>query len=137
MTTHALTAKAIREELKRYFPGTKFQVTSRSFSMGDDVSIGWLNGPTTEAVEKITDKYQEGNFNGMEDIYEYDNRREDIPQVKYVMTSRSISPEILENTAKEIAKRFGFDGNDEHAWIHTLGDWKQQAVYKELRSKSL
>lgn len=67
-----LAAKNIRTELKIAFPGIKFSVTSKTFSGGDSVDINWELGPTTKEVEKITGKYQEGSFNGMEDIYEYD-----------------------------------------------------------------
>ena len=35
-------------------------------------------------AEKIVSKYQYGHFDGMNDIYEYSNSREDIPQAKYI-----------------------------------------------------
>lgn len=87
-----LAAKNIRTELKAAFPGVKFSVTSDTFSGGDSVDIGWELGPTTKQVEAITGKYQEGSFNGMEDIYETD--RENIwPDIfggaKYVSENRS------------------------------------------------
>jgi hypothetical protein len=140
MTPHAQTAQAIRQELKVKFPGTKFTVRSSSFSMGDDVSIGWLNGPTTREVEKITNKYQEGSFDGMQDMYEYNNSRDDIPQVKYVMTSREISEEIRENTAQEIAKKFGIaDVEDDQAWFNVFRYYgaKRSEVFKVLADKAL
>jgi glyceraldehyde-3-phosphate dehydrogenase/erythrose-4-phosphate dehydrogenase len=134
MTTHAQTAKAIREELKKEFPNTAFSVRSSSFSMGDDVRIEWTNGPTTEQVEQITNKYEYGQFDGMIDLYEMTNVRHDIPQVKYIMTTRNIDKEIEEKTAQDIANRFGFDRNNPQDWFDKLGMWENQAVYKELRS---
>ena len=95
-SSHAGAAAAIKAELKAAFPGIKFSVTSDSFSMGDSVHISWTDGPTTEEVKAISGKYQYGHFNGMEDIYEHTNRREDIPQSKYVSESRSKS-EIVTN----------------------------------------
>lgn len=59
--------KNIRIELKRAFKGVKFSVTSSY----DTVNINWTDGPTYAQVEKLTSKYQEGSFNGMEDLYEY------------------------------------------------------------------
>ena len=137
MTTHAQTAKAIREELKKAFPNVSFSVRSSSFSMGDDVRIKWTNGPTTEQVENITKKYEYGTFDGMTDLYEIDNKRNDIPQVKYIITSRTITEDIKEKTAQEIADRFGFDRNDQKAWMEKLGEWEQQAVYKKLKDVEL
>lgn len=90
-----LAAKNIRTELKRAFPGTKFSVTSDGFSGGDSVDVRWSMGPTAKEVEAITGKYQEGSFNGMEDIYEYD-RENVIPDLfggaKYVQEHREDSP---------------------------------------------
>ena len=137
MTTHAQTAKAIREELKKAFPNVSFSVKSFSFSMGDDVRIEWTNGPTTEQIENITKKYEYGTFDGMTDLYEIDNKRNDIPQVKYIITSRTITEDIKEKTAQEIADRFGFDRNDQKAWMEKLGEWEQQAVYKKLKDVEL
>jgi len=94
LSTAANTAKAIREELKANFAGVKFSVTSENFAGGNSVNISWSDGPTTEQVSNISNKYQYGHFNGMEDIYEYTNDRNDIPQAKYVSESRSMSDEI-------------------------------------------
>lgn len=85
-------AKNIRHELKRAFPGIKFSVRSETFSGGDSIDISWDLGPTSKEVEAITGKYQEGHFNGMEDIYESD-RNNIWPDLfggaKYVHTRRS------------------------------------------------
>lgn len=104
-TEAARTAQVMRKELKTNFPGIKFKVRSDTYSMGDSVSISWDNGPTTKAVNDIVNKYQYGHFNGMEDIYEYSNKIEDIPQVKFVQTSRHISDDIY-NQAFEFGKQY-------------------------------
>lgn len=88
LSSQAQAAKAIRAELKVAFKGVKFSVTSESYSMGDSVSVSWTNGPSRAEVDAITDKYQEGHFNGMIDSYEYSNKRADIPQVMFVHTTR-------------------------------------------------
>jgi len=95
-SSHALAAAAIKKELKTVFPKMKVSVTSDSFSMGNSVSVSWNDGATVSEVEDIADKYQYGHFNGMEDIYEYSNSRDDIPQAKYVTTSRHMSEETKE-----------------------------------------
>lgn len=112
-------AQAIREELKAVFPGIKFTVKSDNFSGGNSVSIGWVDGPTTQEVAKITGKYQYGHFNGMEDIYEYSNRRDDLPQAKYVSEHRGQGAEVLSQVDK-LAKLIGekeYDYRNEPAQI--------------------
>ena len=92
-STAANCAAAVREELKKNFPGIKFSVTSDNYSMGDHVRVSWTDGPTTDEVEKFTDKYQYGHFDGMTDMYEYSNTRDDIPQTKHMFTERRMSDE--------------------------------------------
>jgi hypothetical protein len=87
----AQTATAIRRELKTAFPLTKFRVTSDNFSGGNAVRINWVDGPTYDEVSRLTVKYEYGRFDGMWDLYEYTNVRDDIPQVKYVTHHRQMS----------------------------------------------
>lgn len=94
LTGAALCALAIREELKKQFPSYKFSVTSDNFAGGNSVHISWTDGPTEEQVTKFTNKYQYGHFNGMEDMYENSNSRDDIPQAKFVTENRTISAEL-------------------------------------------
>lgn len=89
----AQCAKSIRTELKKRFPNFKFKVKSESFAGGTSVNILWFNGPTIKQVENITNKYQYGHFNGMTDSYECSNKREDIPQARFISTSRILSLE--------------------------------------------
>jgi len=101
-SSHASTAAAIRQELKTKFPNIKFSVTSESFAGGNAARISWENGATVAAVEEITQKYQYGRFNGMEDIYENSNDRDDIPQVKYVTESRSITDDLVNEVKTQL-----------------------------------
>ena len=94
VSSHAAAANAIKAELNKAFAGIKFSVKSSSFSMGNSVDISWTDGPTVREVEAISQKYQYGHFNGMEDIYENTNWRDDIPQAKYVTESRTQSENI-------------------------------------------
>ncbi|KKN64667.1 hypothetical protein LCGC14_0489360 [marine sediment metagenome] len=101
--------KNLRRELKDAFPETKFSVRSRSYSGGDSIDINWTDGPTTEVVEKISGKYQQGDFNGMEDIYEYSNSNvwpDVFGGAKYVMTNRSYSNEAYLQAVAEVEKEW-------------------------------
>lgn len=94
------TAKLIRRDLRAEFPGTKFSVRGRSFSMGTAIDIGWTDGPLTKTVDAVVRVYQAGHFNGMDDLYEYESTlvaNEDGSLVdvsygaKYVQTQRDVS----------------------------------------------
>lgn len=104
MSTHAEAAKMVRKELKQTFPEIKFRVTSKSYSGGDSLRVSWINGPTSKEINAIISKYQYGHFDGMYDIYENSNNRNDIPQVKYVFADREIAEEIKEEVFKNLQR---------------------------------
>jgi hypothetical protein len=115
LSDHARVAKNIRRELRDAFPGVKFSVRSDSFSGGDSVDIRWSLGPSSGAVEKITAKYQQGSFNGMIDLYEYDDSIESravaevLGQVKYVSPSREIPEHIRETIGRSLCECYGVE----------------------------
>jgi hypothetical protein len=106
-----IAAKNIRAELKAAFPSIKFSVRTERFSMGNAIRIGWTDGPNTKQVEAITDKYQAGEFNGMEDIYEYSRSdwKDAFGSGKYITTSRDYSASLIESAITIVCKRFGAD----------------------------
>ena len=137
-------AKNIKKELAKAFPGVKFSVRSQSFSGGDFIDIDWTDGPTEEMVKKITDKYQEGDFDGMEDIYR--NNHENVwPEVfggaKYVMEQRRDSGKLILKTAQNMYPKYELSETD----LDKYGSLEQSAkltreqcqdVYREARKTS-
>lgn len=111
ISTHSKAAKLIRAELKTNFPKIKFRVSSRSYAGGNSIDINWDNGILTEHVKKIVNKYQYGHFDGMYDLYEMSNCREDIPQVKYVFCNRNITNDIEEKAFNFGKSIFSFLSN--------------------------
>lgn len=87
LTPAAVCAKAIRKELKETFPGSKFTVRSRNFAGGNSVDVGIYDTKIDcKKVDELLAKYEYGSFDGMTDMYNYDNKRDDVPQVKYVLS---------------------------------------------------
>lgn len=123
-SSHAAAAQAIRDELKKAFKDCKFSVTSDSFSGGNAVRISWTDGVTAGEVENIVNKYQYGHFDGMNDIYENTNSRDDIPQVKYVTASRTISDEALTKIKNAICELMDFSSADQYR------DQPEQIAYR-------
>lgn len=135
-SSHALGTRNLKIELERSFPGIKFSIKSKSFSGGDSIDISWTDGPLQEEVEKISGKYQEGNFDGMEDIYNYNHAA--FPEVfggaKYVMESRHESAELT----KSVALNLGFKVEDFDQWGNiapsaNLTTEQEQMIYREAR----
>jgi hypothetical protein len=104
ISSEAAAAKMIKQELKKLFPLVKFSVKSSSYAGGNSVDVQWENGPTYDTIERVTGKYQYGNFDGMTDSYEYSNRRKDIPQAKYVQVSRRVTKDIQEQVFQYLRK---------------------------------
>ena len=112
---HAQAAANIRKELKAAFPGVKFSVTSDSYAGGNSVSIHWTEGPTTERVEAISGKYQEGSFDGMIDLYTASSERrftEAYGGAQYVQCQRSESDALREVLTAAYREAVDCEGND-------------------------
>ena len=105
MTDAAVTAKAIRKELKAIFPSTKFRVRSSNFAGGDAVDIYWTDGPSYEMVERLVKKYETSTFDPYTDCQGFDrsNCPADVPGASFVMCNHSTSEEF-EKAAEEFYK---------------------------------
>ena len=136
-STHAETAKAIRKELKNLFPACKFRVNSQSFSGGTAVDVKWTDGPTVAAVDSVVNKYQYGHFDGMTDYYDASNRRNDIPQAKYVHTHRSFSEGVRAAATAKVAKYWGIQDFDENKFYPEQNAWGSTLVGRSLQDTSL
>lgn len=117
-------AANLRRHLKHAFPGVKFSVRSDTFSGGDSIDIKWAMGPTVKEVEAIADRYQEGHFNGMEDIYE--NDRENVwPALfggaKYVNANRE-DGEAYNTIAGHLCDLFNIERPANNAFWTLRGD---------------
>lgn len=137
----ALGAQNIKTELARAFPGIKFSVKSESYSGGDSINVSWIDGPTDEEVKKITDKYQESDFNGMEDIKEY--RHTTWPTIyggaDYVFENRDYAEETRILLVKELCRLCNCECSDPYYNVRIPG-WDDRAcdiVYRILRQQSI
>jgi hypothetical protein len=116
-TQSALCARDVKQLLKKEYPTIQFSVRSDNFANGNSVDIGWNLGPTSDEVDKLVSKYQYGHFDGMIDMYEHSNMRDDINQAKFVSCQREYK------TDEEIE-------NDKLSWR----DPKRRNLYKEEKT---
>lgn len=108
LTGAAATAAAIRARLKKEFPGVKFSVTSKNFSMGNSVDIDWTDGPFYDQVNDITYQYCYGRFDGQQDLsYNVDiDPALGCPGSKFVSCHRRLSPEYKAKIKEVLESRY-------------------------------
>jgi len=106
--SRVVAAANIRIELKAAFPGVKFSVKTKSFSGGDDIWVGWIDGPMTEQVDLIIQKYSGGSFDGMTDCYNYsrDAWTDAFGDSKYVFASRNYSDAAIESCIRTVRAKY-------------------------------
>lgn len=108
LSRQAAAAKMIRQELQRN--GVRGSVTSESFAGGNAVRVRIEQDVLPAVYEQIRSfagQFQYGHFDGMHDIYEYSNGREDIPQAKYVSVEIEYSAEIKAAAREYVMSYFG------------------------------
>jgi len=144
-SSYAIGAKNIKIELKKAFPSIKFSVTSEGYSMGCSINISWDNGPSRKEVEKFTNKYQEGWFDGMQDLYNYSDQvwTDVFGGAKYVSCDREITEDVATKIAEGFSEYNGhqFTGDlcdtvDPTEPYRDIGRW-WDAVWKFVEDKDL
>jgi hypothetical protein len=68
-TSAAAGAQQMRQALKEKWPNIKFSIRSETYSGGNSIRVSWNFGPTIKEVETITGIWQDGYFDGMQDMY--------------------------------------------------------------------
>jgi len=138
ISNYAAAAKQIRVWLKAQ--GIAARVNSEGYSMGSSVNV-YIEDQMPEVVAKVkafAEKYQYGHFNGMEDIYEYSNSRDDIPQAKFVFVNNYISDAMRQEIWDFILGYYGnnFEGapdDAKNASNYRVIDWNMygdQMIYR-------
>jgi hypothetical protein len=129
---HALAAANLRRELVRMFPGVPFSVKSESYSGGCSVTVYWHDGPVSERVQKLCDKYTDHSFDGMTDStsYEPTTWTETFGNANYVRAARSETDALYQ----EASDALGWGLLVIDRGLITNMDWeKAQMVVREAR----
>ncbi len=131
-------AKNIRIELKRAFASVKFSVTTARGT--GSININWTDGPTEEEVEKITRKYQQGDFDGMTDCYNY-NHSNVWPDVfggsQYIFENRHESPELTLRVAQGMGFKLESGEYDIYGNLPGVDYETSRMIYREVRKTSI
>lgn len=143
LTQAALTAKAIKNELKGLYSNVTFKITSKNYAGGDSVRISWTDGPEEKEIESLVKRYQYGNFDASTDYYDINNSIDGLPQVKYVFTSKSYSYEKALEYCSKIKNKYGIEIEIEklensyenykilnNSWLDNFRCYKSEFLYK-------
>ena len=137
ISRHAGAAKMIRAYMKAN--GIAGSVRSESYSMGSSVRVHVQDLLPAQYAElkAFANQFQYGHFDGMIDLYEYSNSREDIPQVKYVFVDNKMSDELGESIYQFIKGYYAGMENapasfkDAHSFYNeNFGDYVSRLVYR-------
>lgn len=131
-STQAQAAAMIRKHLKAH--GIKARVTSSSASMTNSVNVELVDelAPTVDKVEQFCKQFQQGHFDGMTDSYDYSNRRDDLPQVRFVFVRNERSEEMRVSLWAYCQKHHANASDHESPYTHEdhvlvaglyAGDW--------------
>lgn len=63
------TASAIRAALRQTFPGVTFSVRMARGTAHGWIDVSWTDGPTSDMVGQVTDRFESSRFSGMDDSY--------------------------------------------------------------------
>jgi len=105
----ACITRGIKSFLKK--AGIACTARSSSYSMGDSVHIKTEDLPykTEKTLNTLFRIFEMGYFNGMDDIYEYDTCRKDIPQTKYFFYDNRWSEDYTAAIDKKLIEKYGED----------------------------
>lgn len=107
------TAKLVRADLKKHFPGVRFSVRSSKYAGGASLDIRWTDGPTLREVDDVVQRYAGATFDGMTDSTTYHDAELDGRVVHfgadYVITQRDISRELEDAISATVCEYYGHE----------------------------
>jgi len=137
LSDHAHAAKLIRAKLKQH--NIKATVHAKSYAGGDSVRVRVFSEPpwTIKAIKSFCNQFEMGHFNAMEDLYEYSNTNDNLPQVKFVFVHNEFSTDDHKQAFSYLCKHFAayenFTGTlDEHDNDRGMTDWVSSEVWQVL-----
>lgn len=115
-------AQLVRAALRKAFPGVKFSVRSRSYSLGSSIDVYWTDGPTAAAVDQLVGLYTGGRFDGMTDSKTHVESLlvlpgRELPElvsfgVDSIHTHRALSPRLRERLLSAAATVTGLSADE-------------------------
>ena len=131
-------------EIRKFLKEKKIKASVRSsvFAGGDSVDVEIKEIINPEDYNKLQDglrKYQYGHFDGMIDLYESSNLRDDIPQVKFLQVNYdyNLSDGFIERLINILVEKINLDADWEYRRLagdilYGKDDWIKWEEVKHL-----
>lgn len=105
-----VTAKNIRAELKKYFPGIKFSVRKGSGRGSLSINVEWVDGPCREAVETKLENFKRIASYDVDDSAQYKRHAWIFGTTEYLFCNHDYSDEVLQAAIDKINARYKVNG---------------------------
>ena len=98
------TAKIVRQCLKEAFPGVRFSVRGKSYSMGSSINVRWYGGPLTKTVEALVERFADAGSMQIDDYVP--TRRHEVSGkpvafgADYIFCERTIETAVIATIAR-------------------------------------
>lgn len=128
-----IVGKNIRADLKKHFPKTKFSVRMRHYTA---YYVSWTDGPTSEQIESLLNKYKTGCFDAYQD-YHYS---EDTPftavygGIDYIFTHRTMSDEAIQQAIDYLLDKYTYGFDSAIVTLENYHNGKLSSIGKEFTS---
>ena len=96
-SNYAMAGKLIRQFLKA--SNIDGKVSGQGYAGGSSIRVHVVDLKPAQAklVEDFAKQFEYGSFDGMEDIYRYDNVNKELPQVSHVFINNVVSPSLSQS----------------------------------------
>jgi len=138
----AETAKLVRQSLKEAFAGVSFSVTSKTYSGGASVRVGWTDGPNDDQVKAVVGKFTGSYFDSSLDyqgsvFHMVDGQRATFA-VDHLFTSRDFSDASVQRAIDRFSRRFAGNLKQDGIEKPTVAQWRSGDLHSmHLLSRSV
>jgi len=145
------TTSLLKKYLKAKY-GIETSIKSEIYSGGSSLNVSYTGGVSEKTIKAELNRLQYGNFNGMEDIYEYKNDAEtgividgyQLEDFKYIFVNQEISKDFVTKCAFLLSEFYSlkeedkFNGNiNERISVQFMGAWDwSNLVYRSMANNT-
>jgi hypothetical protein len=106
-------------------------ITYRSYSMGDSVTVYAfdLGREQRETLERLLDEYQDGHFDGMQDMYVYSRTVNKPRTAKYVHLRHEFTPETRAKLTAIIENKYAIPLDDKECFKR-FNQWRDAVLWR-------
>jgi hypothetical protein len=105
----AETAQLLRKALKETLPTITFSIRSHTYAGGTSIDVKWTDGPASQQVQRICNRFVGATFDGMTDVKSYQTHIVNGQYIQYgadfIHAQRRLSVAFLTTVAQAYCAR--------------------------------